>query len=109
LHIQLAGDKSNINVQGLIKLTNEKNLTNILTREELLAKIARSKLKKEVRKYIKKNITVNHVSHDFDQIRGEPFGKIYYTITLKGISEPGLYKFNPWTGELCCIVKMQVF
>lgn len=108
LHVQLAGDKSTINVQGLIKLTNEKNLTNILTKDEVLERIRRTKFKKEIRKSIEKNISTNRIAHDYENIKGEPFGKIYYTILLSDIKEPAYYKFDPWTGELCCIIKTQV-
>ena len=108
LHVQLTGDKSFINVQGLINLTKERNLTNILARDEILKKIQKGKFKREVRKSIKKNITVNQITYDFDQFKGEPFEKIYYTILLKDIKEPAFYKFDPWTGELCCVVKTKI-
>lgn len=109
LQVQLAGDKSAINVQGLIRLTKERNLTNVLTRDEVLEKIRKTKFKKEVRKSIKKNITVNQITYDFDQFKGESFEKIYYTILIKDIKEPAFYKFDPWTGELCCIVKTKAY
>ena len=108
LYVQLSGDKSAINVQGLINLTKERNLTNILTREEILTKIQKTKFKKEIKKSIKKNITVNQITYDFDQFKGESLEKIYYTILLRDIKEPAFYKFDPWTGELCCVVKTKI-
>jgi hypothetical protein len=108
LHVQLTGDKSSINVQGLIKLTKERDLTNILTRDELLKKIQKSKFKRDVRKSIKKNISINEIAFDSDQFKGEPFEKIYYSILLRDIKEPAFYKFDPWTGELSCIEKAKI-
>jgi hypothetical protein len=113
LHVQLTGDKSAINVQGLISLTKERNLTNILTRDEVLKKIQKSKFKKsefkkEVRKSLKKNLSINQIAFDYDQFKGEPFEKIFYSILLRDIKEPAYYKFDPWTGKLSCIEKTKI-
>lgn len=108
LNIQLSGNKSFINVQGLIQRTPDRNLTNILTKDDVLEKIKKTKFKKEIRKSIKKNITVNQIAYDFDQFKDDPFEKIYYTILLRDIKEPAYYKFDPWTGILCCVVKTKI-
>lgn len=107
IHVQLAGDRSAIEVQGLVKLTKERSLNNILAREELLQKIQNHKFRKDVRKSIKKNITVNQIVYDQSSVRGELFCEIYYSILLLDIKEPAYYKFDPWTGEFSKVIKVK--
>jgi hypothetical protein len=71
IYVELAGNKSSIKLEGLAKLTAEKNLTNILSTTDFYKKLKRLKVEKEVKTYINETLTPDLIGLDYRKIPNE--------------------------------------